>query len=202
MNTQLHSASPTRVLCLPGSLRRNSWNRHLLKFAQQTAPDELELTLYDQLAAVPMFNEDSEQPVAPGVQHLRRAVAMSDGLLIATPEYNQSFLGVLKNAIDWLSRGANSELIDKPVAVIGASAGTWGTRLAQAALRQVLTATEAQVMPAPMLFVARANESFDVDGLLCDPALAKSLAGVIGAFGDWVLLHAQHRRAGDHVSSA
>lgn len=202
MDTRLHTASPKRVLCLPGSLRRNSWNRQLLRFAQHTASDELELTLYDELAAVPMFNEDTEKPVAPGVQHLRSAVAMADGLLIATPEYNHSFPGVLKNAIDWLSRGSNSELIDKPVAVIGASAGTWGTRLAQAALRQVLTATEAQVMPAPMLFVARASECFDVDGLLCDPELAKALAGVIRAFGDWIFLHAQPRRVSDQRRSA
>jgi chromate reductase, NAD(P)H dehydrogenase (quinone) len=161
----------------------------------RTAPDELELTLYDELAAVPMFNEDTEQPVPPSVLHLRRAVAMAHGILVATPEYNHSFPGVLKNAIDWLSRGSDSVLIDKPVAVIGASGGNWGTRLAQAALRQVLTATEARVMSAPMLFVAHASECFDVDGLLRDPALAKALSAVIATFRDWILLHTQPVRA-------
>jgi chromate reductase len=180
------------VLCFAGSLRRNSWNRHLLKAAIDAAPDGIELVLYDELAAVPMFNEDTEQPVAPSVAHLRRAVAMADGLLISTPEYNHSIPGVLKNAIDWLSRGSDSELIDKPVAVIGASGGSWGTRLAQAALRQVLTATEARVMPAPMLFVAHASERFDLNGLLREPALAKTLLGVVVSLKEWIVLHEQN----------
>jgi chromate reductase len=191
MNTQSHTPSPKRVLCLAGSLRRDSWNRHLLRAALHAAPDGLKLALYDDLADVPMFNEDTEEPVAPAVQHLRHAVAMADGLLIATPEYNHSFPGVLKNAIDWLSRGSDSVLIDKPVAVIGVSGGSWGTRLAQAALRQVLTATEARVMPAPMLFVAHASERFDAVGLIHDSALAKALSDVIGAFGEWIVLQAQ-----------
>jgi chromate reductase, NAD(P)H dehydrogenase (quinone) len=195
MNTQIRTPPTKRILCLAGSLRRDSWNRCLLRVAMHTAPDGLELTLYDELAAVPMFNEDTEQAVAPSVQQLRRAVAMSDGLLIATPEYNHSFPGVLKNAIDWLSRGSDSVLSDLPVAVIGASVGKWGTRLAQAALRQVLTATEARVMPAPMLFVAHASECFDVNGLLRDTAQAEALSGVVGAFGDWISLHAQPVRS-------
>ena len=191
MNTQPHVPSAKRILCLAGSLRRESWNRRLLRAAVHAAPEGLDLVLYDELTAVPMFNEDTEQPVPPSVQHLRGAVAMADGLLIATPEYNHSFPGVLKNAIDWLSRGSDSVLIGKPVAVIGASAGSWGTRLAQAALRQVLIATEARIMSAPMLFVARASECFDTDGLLRDPALSKALSGVVRALGDCITLYAQ-----------
>jgi NAD(P)H-dependent FMN reductase len=190
-DTHPRDPSTRRVLCLAGSLRRDSWNRRLLAEAVRTAPKGLELSLFDHLAGVPMFNEDTEQVEPAGVGRLRSAVATADGLLVATPEYNHSFPGVLKNAIDWLSRGSNSVLVDKPVAIIGASAGHWGTRLAQAALRQVFTATEARVMPAPMLFVAHASECFDVDGQLRDPKLAKALPVVIDAFRTWMLLHAQ-----------
>jgi chromate reductase len=191
MNTVPRMVSAKRVLCLAGSLRRDSWNRHLLRVAVDTAPEGIELVLYDELAAIPMFDEDAEQPVAPSVQHLRHAVALADGLLISTPEYNHSIPGVLKNAIDWLSRGTDSVLIDKPTAIIGVSVGSWGTRLAQAALRQVLTATEARVMPAPMLFVAHANDRFDLNGLLRDHALAKALSGVVVSLKDWIVLHEQ-----------
>jgi chromate reductase len=183
------TTSTTRVLCLAGSLRRDSWNRHLLRAAALLAPTDLQLTLYDELAAVPLFNEDYEEPVPPAVQDLRRAVAMADGLLIATPEYNHSFPGVLKNAIDWLSRGSDSALVGKAVAVIGATTGTWGTRLAQAALRQVLNATDARVMSTQMLFVARAGASFDDRGQLQDAALATALSSVVGAFAEWIRLH-------------
>ena len=191
MNTHRRGPPTTRLLCLAGSLRRDSWNRRLLTAAVRMAPRGLELSLFEELAAVPIFNEDTEQVEAAGVHQLRSAVAMADGLLVATPEYNHSFPGVLKNAIDWLSRGSPSVLVDKPVAIIGATAGRWGTRLAQAALRQVFAATEARVMPAPMLFVPHASECFDVDGQLSDPKLAKALSGVIDAFRSWMLLHAQ-----------
>jgi chromate reductase len=113
----------------------------LLQAAVNLAPRGLNLRLCAELDSVPLFNEDLENPPPATVQHLRREVAEADGLLIATPEYNHSFPGVLKNVIDWLSRNSHSVLVGKPIAVIGASAGNWGTRLAQAALRQVLTAT-------------------------------------------------------------
>lgn len=194
-DTHYPERSSTHVLCLAGSLRRDSWNRRLLAAAVRAAPKGLELSLFDELGAVPLLNEDIEHPEPAGVHQLRRQVAMADGLIIATPEYNHSFPGVLKNAIDWLSRGSHSVLVDKPVAIIGASAGRWGTRLAQAALRQVFAATEARVMPAPMLFVANASESFDPDGQLRDEKLARSLSGLIDAFQDWTLLHTHTSRA-------
>jgi chromate reductase, NAD(P)H dehydrogenase (quinone) len=175
-----------RVLCLGGSLRRDSWNRKLLRAAASIAPDALHCVLYEDLASVPLFNEDLEESAPLPVQDLRRAVAAADGLLIATPEYNHSFPGVLKNAIDWLSRGSDPVLVDKPVAVIGATVGTWGTRLAQAALRQALNATNAQVMPAPMLFVARASACFDDHGRLRDAGLAMALPSLLEAFAEWI----------------
>src|SRR5207237_7270834 len=139
------------VLAIPGSLRRHSFNRLLLRAATECAPADVEVELYDELATIPLFNEDLEQATPggpPAVQHLRELVTSADGLLIATPEYNQCLPGVLKNVIDWLSRPAPNEvLVDKPIAVIGASSGRWGTRLAQSTLRHVLVATEALVLP-------------------------------------------------------
>jgi chromate reductase len=189
--TTFHPTPARRVRCLAGSLRRHSWNRLLLLAAAAQAPASLQLELYDALAAVPLFDEDleSRDPAGPaGVQALRAAVAAADGVVIATPEYNQAIPGVLKNALDWLSRESpvGEVLAGKPVAVLGASSGPWGTRLAQASVRQVLHTCGALVMPAPSLFVARAAERFDAAGTLTDPATMQSLQQLLLAFGQWL----------------
>lgn len=180
-----------RILALPGSLRRGSYNRRLLEAAARIAPPGVQIDVHDALAAVPLFDEDLESSSAggpDGVRRLRAAVAAADGLLIATPEYNQSLPGVLKNAIDWLSRPAPEEVLaGKPVAIAGVSSGRWGTRLAQAALRQTLAATESRVMPAPMLFVRDAGQLFDAaDGQLYDAATIESLQALLQAFAGWI----------------
>jgi len=189
--TTLHTTPARRVLCLPGSLRRDSWNRRLLRAAAAQAPATLQLDVYDALSAVPLFDEDLERrdPLGPaGVQALRAALAAADGLLIATPEYNHAMPGVLKNALDWLSRDSpvGDVLAEKPVAVLGASSGPWGTRLAQASLRQVLHACGALVMPAPTLFMANAASRFDADGMLADLAAVQSLQDFVLAFECWM----------------
>jgi chromate reductase, NAD(P)H dehydrogenase (quinone) len=186
--------SRMRVLAIPGSLRRESCNRRLLAQAAVLAAPRMQIDLYEDLRDVPMFDEDLEASTdgGPGpVRHLRAAVAAADGLLIATPEYNHSLPGVLKNAIDWLSRATPLEVLaGKPVAVIGASSGRWGTRLAQAALRQVLAATEAVVMPAPMLFLRDAAQAFDAEGRLGDDS---ALLEVLAAFDGWMARVGAHR---------
>ena len=178
------------ILALPGSLRRESYNRKLLRGAAELAPPSLRIVLYEDLAAVPLFDEDLEEQAQgnpPGVGALRSAVAQADGLLIATPEYNWAPPGVLKNALDWLSRPAPMEvLVGKPVAVLGASGGRWGTRLAQAGLRQVLAATESRVLPAPAVFVAEAAHAFDGQGRLIDPRVRKQLGALLEAFARWI----------------
>lgn len=185
-------ATPVRrVLCLAGSLRRHSWNRRLLRAAAAQAPATLHLDVYDTLAAVPLFDEDLEQhePAGPaGVRALRAAIAAADGLIIATPEYNHAIPGVLKNALDWLSRESpdGEVLSGKPVAVLGASSGPWGTRLAQASLRQVLHTCGALVMPTPTLFVANAGGQFDEGGSLLNPAIVQSLQNFMLAFECWM----------------
>lgn len=181
-----------RVLCLAGSLRRDSYNRRLLQVASIHAPASLQLHVYDELSLVPLFNEDLEQRNVhgpAGVLALRRAIAAADGLVIATPEYNHAMPGVLKNALDWLSRDSptGEVLTEKPVAVLGVTGGSWGTRLAQASLRQVLHTCGALVMPAPSVFVAHAASQFDDAGMLADPALTTSLQAFLLAFERWML---------------
>ena len=178
---------PLRILGLAGSLRRASWNRHLLHAAAAAMPPGATMTVYEALASVPLFDEDLEHASPggpPGVRALREAIDAADGLLIATPEYNQAMPGVLKNALDWLSRG-EPVLADRPVAVLGATSGPWGTRLAQASLRQVLHTCGALVMPAPTLFVAHADQRFDAQGTLRDPALSVSLARFTESVAGW-----------------
>ena len=179
-----------RILAIAGSLRRGSWNLRLLEAAAECAPAGMTVSVYYDLASIPMFNEDLERETdgGPGaVRQLRRKVASFDGLLIATPEYNQSIPGVLKNAIDWLSRPAPDEVLaGKPVAIVGASGGRWGTRLAQHALRQTLYATESLVMPTPALFIREVDGVFDDAGRLSDIPTRKSLEEVLGSFANWI----------------
>jgi chromate reductase, NAD(P)H dehydrogenase (quinone) len=178
------------VLAIAGSLRQRSYNRMLLQAARVLSPPELELELYAELASIPLFDEDLESQTGggpPPVRRLRAKVKEAHGLLISTPEYNQSTSGVLKNAIDWLSRpGVDEVLIKKPVAIVGASGGRWGTRLAQANLRQVLTATESLVMPQPAIFVAESAKAFDNDGALINDLLRQQLENFLCAFVAWL----------------
>lgn len=170
------------VLAIAGSLRGASLNRRLLEASAQCAPAGMTIDVYRDLAAIPVFSEDLE-PGPDAVRTLRRRVAEADGLLIATPEYNQSIPGGLKNALDWLSR--DDVLAGKPVAIIGASSGRWGTRLAQAAVRQVLAATESLAMPAPALYLREAGKLFDEHGL-ADATTRESLAALLAAFARFI----------------
>ena len=179
-----------RVLALSGSLRKASFNTALLRAAGQSAPPGAVLALFEDLEAIPLFNEDLELGAAPAaVKRLRDEVERADGLLISTPEYNHSIPGVLKNAIDWLSRPTPARVLaGKPVAVMGATPGTWGTRLAQAALRQVLFSTESLVMPNSPLFVRSASGLFGPEGELIDSATSATLRRLLQEFTDWINL--------------
>jgi len=175
------------VLAIGGSLRRDSFNRRVLQAAPALALPALQISVYDDLASVPLFSEDLEVPRAPAaVERLRHAVASADGMVIATPEYNQSLPGVVKNMIDWLSRGEPVAVEDKPVAILGVTPGAWGTRIAQSQLRHALTACGAIVMPVPQLYLRSAAELFDADGQLIDARTRDSLAAFLAAFAAWV----------------
>jgi chromate reductase, NAD(P)H dehydrogenase (quinone) len=170
-----------RILAISGSLRRDSHNTALVRAAADLLPPGVDLIVYPDLEQIPPFNEDKvEQPPAP-VEHLRQAVAAADGVLIATPEYNSSIPGVLKNALDWLSRPLlESPLRNKPAAVIGASTGMFGAVWAQAETRKVLGAIGARVLDLE-LPVPTAHEQFGADGRLTDEDLERELASAIGA---------------------
>jgi len=175
-----------KVLAIPGSLRRGSCNRQLLHAAVALSPPTLSIEVHDGLQDIPLFNEDSEMLEPAAVKKLRAKVAAAHGVLIATPEYNQSFPGVLKNAIDWLSRPPSEALANLPVALAGATTGRWGTRLAQSHLRHVLYACEAAVMPQPSLFIAGAQTLFTNDGRVMDGVVERSIRELLVAFEKWI----------------
>jgi chromate reductase len=171
-----------KVLAISGSLRRDSYNTKLLRAAEGLLPAVAELEFWDGLKAVPPYDEEDDvQPAPPAVAALRDAIAAADALLIATPEYNSSVPGQLKNAIDWASRPvAKSVLRNKPVAVVGASTGAFGAVWAQAELRKVLSATGARVVDGE-LALGHAPTKFAVNGDLVDEAAREQLAEVIEA---------------------
>jgi chromate reductase len=168
-----------RVLAISGSLRRGSHNTRLLRVAAQLAPPPVELELFEGLKEVPPYDEDDDTGDAPrGAQRLREAIAAADAVLIATPEYNSSLPGQLKNALDWASRPfPDNVLRNKPVAVVGASTGMFGAVWAQAEARKVLAATGARVIDIE-LPVAGAEAAFDGDRL-ADRELHARLAEII-----------------------
>ena len=170
-----------RVLGITGSLRRDSHNTQLLRRAAELLPPSAELDVYAGLKAIPPYDADDDNPEHPHavVAHLRKAIADADAILIATPEYNGSIPGVLKNAIDWISRPAgHSVLRYKPVAVIGTSTGQFGGVWAQAELRKVLGIIGARVIERD-LPVARADAAFDEAGRLVDPQLEHELTEIL-----------------------
>lgn len=172
----------TKIAGIAGSLRRGSFNRMLLQAATQVLPPGVELTTFDALDRIPPFNEDWESGPAPlAVAQLRQLIADSDGLLIATPEYNGSIPGQLKNALDWASRPHGSAALQhKPAAVISASPSATGAAWAAADLSKVLTVAGAKVVNTT-LAVPRAFAQFGPDGQLADPGLDSQLRAVIGA---------------------
>ena len=166
-----------RILGISGSLRRDSYNTGLLRTAAQLAPVDVEL--WDGLKAIPPYDADDESDPAPAVVELRSALAGADGFLFATPEYNHSVPGHLKNALDWASRPlATNPIRNKPAAVVGASTGAFGAVWAQAELRKVLSAIGARVLEED-LPVGLAATRFDEDGLLADDELRERLRALV-----------------------
>jgi len=161
-----------KVLGISGSLRRGSHNTTLLRAAAELLPPPVELEIFDGLKAVEPYDEDDDHGRGPaGVRALREAIEAADAILIASPEYNHSVPGQLKNALDWASRpkGENA-LWGKPAAVVGASTGMFGAIWSQAEVRKALGATGARVIDEE-LPVGRAQDAFTDDGRLEDPEL-------------------------------
>ena len=171
-----------RLLGISGSLRRDSYNTRLLRAAARRLPPGVELELLAGLGTVPAYDEDADVEPAPGaVERLRSQIADADALLIATPEYNASVPGVLKNAIDWASRPfPDNALRGKPVAVTGTSTGLFGAVWAQAELRKVLRHAGAHVLDEE-LPVGHAAWAFTGAGDLADPELGARLGELLEA---------------------
>ena len=174
-----------RVLGLAGSLRRTSYNRGLLRAAQVLAPDGMTVDVFG-IDEIPLYNEDVNQAGLPAsVDELRSRIRNADALLIATPEYNYSIPGVLKNAIDWISRPPQQPFADKPVAIMGASAGPFGTTRAQHHLRQCFVFLDAHVLARPEVMIPSAKDKFDSQGDLVDETSRRFLAEQLVALAAW-----------------
>ena len=178
---------PLVVCGIAGSLRKGSYNRALLRAAQELAPEGMEIRIFDRMAEIPLFNEDVEAKGDPEpVQALKRAIGDAGALLIATPEYNHGVPGVLKNAIDWASRPPRaSVLAGKPTAVFGASPGVTGTARAQTQLRQAFVFTDTPAITQPEILVYRAHEKFDADGRLTDEKTRAFVGRLLVQLADW-----------------
>jgi chromate reductase len=168
-----------RILGIAGSLRRDSHNRRLLRAAGTLLPPGATLDEWDGLAAIPAFDEDLETTPPDVVRDFLAEIATADAVLIATPEYNASVPGALKNALDWASRPfPDNVLRDKPAVVIGASTGLFGAVWAQAEVRKVLKTSGAHVLESE-LPVGMADAAFDEEGGLADPDLVARLQDLV-----------------------
>src|SRR5258707_14670962 len=165
-----------RILAVSGSLRAGSHNTSLLRAAAEAAPEGVEVELWEGIGDLPIYDQDLEGSDLPdAVQRLREDWAAADAILFATPEYNGSVPGGLKNAVDWASRPVReAALTNQTVAVIGASTGQFGAMWAQADLRKILGVAGARVV-ADELPVTRAHEKFDAEGRLLDGELFERL---------------------------
>lgn len=185
--TTARVARVLNVVGFAGSLRRASYNRALLRAATELAPPALHIVIHE-LDEIPLYNGDIEAAgVPPSVVQLRDAVRRADGLLIATPEYNHGVPGVLKNAIDWLSRPPrDSALNGKVAALMGASPGMTGTARGQSQLRQAFVFTNTYALLQPEVLVGRAHEKFDADMRLVHQATRDFLATFLQRFADLI----------------
>ena len=179
-------SDPIRILAVSGSLRERSFNRALLRAAAELAPPGVELVEAD-LAPIPLYDGDVEASGAPpAVEELRAAVREADALLLATPEYNRGTSGVLKNAIDWLSRPALASVLRwKPVAIMGATTGRGGTRRAQEQVREALLFPGAEVVEGHDVAIPLARDVFDAEGgRLVDERARAAVAELLEALAE------------------
>lgn len=177
-----------KIAALVGSLRKQSYNHCLLKTMQERYKELISIQIVE-IGALPFYNEDSEYQQPDSVVELKRLISQADGVLIATPEYNWSIPGVLKNALDWLSR-VDHVLVNKPVMIVGVSTGMIGTLRAQQHLRQILSSPGlgARVLPAAgnEVLISFAKQKFDETGQLVDEPTILFLDEVTRKFVEWV----------------
>lgn len=184
------ASKPIKILGIPGSLRQHSYNRGLIRTAQEVAPDGVEVNMY-LLHDIPFYNADVEAEGDPeAVTLFKNAIAEADALLISTPQYNRSVPGVLKNAIDWASRrprnGGESALADKPVAIVGITPGKSFTEPAQIDLRKILEATMSRTMLAPEVKLGAAEDRYAENPELPDEQTCQQIREVLEALVEFI----------------
>ena len=175
-----------KLIGISGSLRQDSFNTRVLHALQKCLPESCD---YEILSAdLPLYNGDLDGETKPdSVVHFKQTIADADGLIIATPEYNYGFTGVIKNAIDWASRPAfESPLKHKPIALLSASMSPVGGVRAQSALRPVLSGTLSQLYPAPDWSLPMAQKAFDESGNLTDETAQQRLQRFIAGYVNWL----------------
>ena len=173
------------ILGFAGSLRKNSYNKALLRTAVELAPKDVKIEVFD-LDGIPPFNQDFEKQPPKKVKDFKAKIRAADAILIATPENNYSMPGVLKNAIDWASRPYPDNAFDgKPVAIMGASIGMLGTARAQYHLRQCFIFLNMYPVNKPEVMVTYAPQKFDENGRLTDEDTRKHVAALLQSLVDW-----------------
>ncbi|MGE0060013.1 MAG: NADPH-dependent FMN reductase [Dehalococcoidia bacterium] len=175
-----------RVLGIAGSLRSGSYNKMALQAAQELAPKGMKIESFDRLAEIPHFNQDEEGRPPSAVLELKSRVKAADAILFATPEYNYSIPGVLKNAIDWASRPMDDNVwLGKPAAIIGASSSILGTARAQYHLRQCFVFLDMHPVNLPEVMIPGAADRFDDNGRLTDETSRDLLAQLLENLQSW-----------------
>jgi chromate reductase, NAD(P)H dehydrogenase (quinone) len=182
------STKSIHILGFAGSLRIGSYNAAALRAAQEILPEGMTLEIFD-IADIPQYNGDVEQVEIPEpVKKFKERIKHADALLIATPEYNYSVPGVLKNAIDWASRPlGDTPLPGKPVAILGASMGIFGTARAQYHLRQICICLNMLVLNRPEVFIGEAHTKFDGTGKLTDEETRKRIQALLESLKKWTI---------------
>jgi chromate reductase len=188
--TTSESNGSIRALGVAGSLREGSYNRALLRAARELTPDGLQLVIFDNetLKQIPLYNQDvRDRGDPPAVTALKDAIGEAHALVIATPEYNHSVAGVLKNALDWASRPPDeTPLKGKPVAIMGATTGSWGTVRAQMHLREFFVDHNMPTVQEPEVLVRDAGEKFDEEGRLTHDVTRYFIGELMNALADLV----------------
>ena len=183
-----------QLVGMSGSLRKGSYNTMLLKAAAHLLPANVSMDVVS-IEDIPLYNADLDLPAAKQrpetVEHFRKMLTDADGILISSPEYNYSIPGGLKNAIDWASRGEDSPLLRKPIAVIGATTGLWGTARMQVAFHNVFLFLDMKPVYKPEVLVAQAEKKFDRDGNLVDEMAKKLVKQKLEALKEMIHLRSQ-----------
>lgn len=183
--------TPIHLLGFSGSLRKGSYNSALLRAAEAILPANTKLEIFD-ISGMPIFNQDTENAAPKIVKEFSERINAADGLLIATPEYNASIPGGLKNALDWASRSPNP-LNGKPGAIMGASTGLFGTIRAQQHLRQILLHGNMLLVNKPEVYISQAQNKFNQNGYLIDNASRGFLKELLEALIDLINHLQQHQ---------